>query len=98
MKIKVEDLFKAAILDLGVSEIHPLHKAMLEECCENAIENEQGVTDLPTLIYAVRVAFITCNSMMKGTIKAALSEADLVTINYRGLSIHFDSHSPYIQD
>ena len=93
----IESLLQESIKDLKVSELHLLHKAMLEECCENALNNDQGITELPTLVYAVRVAFLTCNNMMKNTINTALQHADIVNLNYRGLHFQFDKSSPFLQ-
>lgn len=58
----------------------------MEECCENAINNSQKLEDKDTLIYVVRIAFLTCDSTLKGTLKGALqcSDADGITLNYRG--------------
>lgn len=98
MEISSSQLLDAALADLNISQLHPLHKAMLEECCENALANEQGVTDLPTLIYDVRVSFLTSNILMKGTVKAGLGHGDVVNINYRGVETSFDKNSKFIQD
>lgn len=97
MDITATQLFDAAIADLG-AEVHPLHQAMLEECCENALNNEQGVTDLKSLVMAARVAFLTCNTMLKGTIKAALEHGDTVNLNYRGVQVSFDKNSKYLKE
>lgn len=80
-----DELYKMVIEQLPIKEIHPLHKAILEECCENALNNPQNVTDTGTLIYAVQVAFLTCTSTLKGTLAASLelAAADQVTLNYR---------------
>ena len=80
-----DGLYKMVIEQLPIKEIHPLHKAILEECCENALNNPQNVTDTGTLIYAVQVAFLTCTSTLKGTLAASLelAAADQVTLNYR---------------
>jgi len=91
----VQELLDLVLADIKI-ELHPLHRAMFEECCENAVNNEQGITDVDTLVYSARVAFLTCNSMFKNTIKAALEYADVVTYNYRGLSLVIDKNSPLV--
>ena len=80
-----EELYREVIGHLPIEEFHPLHKAMIEECCENALNNPQNITDKDTLIYPVQVAFLTCNSTLKGTLAASLeaANADQVTLNYR---------------
>jgi len=78
-----EELYNLTLEKLPVTEIHPLHKAIMEECCENAIENPQNITDSDTLVYAVQVSFITAISALKGTLKGALELGDQVTLNYR---------------
>ncbi len=35
---------------LGIEKIHPLHSLILDECCENALEND---VPIETLIHAV---------------------------------------------
>ena len=79
-----EELYKLTFEKLPIKEIHPLHKAIMEECCENAINNPQNVTDSATLVYAVQVSFITALSALKGTLLGALKLGDQVTLNYRG--------------
>lgn len=87
------ELYESVIGSLNLNEIHPLHKAMLEECCENALENKQNVEDLETLKFAVQVSFITCLSTLKGTISASLEFADNVKLNYRGQTFNIPKNS-----
>lgn len=94
----VEELLELSVATIGIEIIHPLHKAMLEECCENALANEQGITDKEILVQSVMIAFVTCNSMLKGTIKAGLEHGDIVNLNYRGLSFTIDKESPLIKN
>lgn len=85
-KMTADELYKKVVGQLPIKELHPLHKAIMEECCENAINNPKNVTNLDTLVYAVQVAFLTCNSTLQGTLQASLNmaDADQVTLNYRG--------------
>ena len=94
-----EELYQAVLDKLPNKSIHPLHKAMMEECCENSINNPQNVTDRNTLISAVQIAFITCNSILKGTLEASLklANADQVTLNYRGQSFIIPKNSPLLK-
>jgi len=80
------ELYQSVIGHLPIKEIHPLHKAMMEECCETALQNKQGVVDKKTLILSVQIAFMTCNTTLKSTLNASLkmANADQVTLNYRG--------------
>ena len=53
------ELYKNVIGHLNLTEIHPLHKAIIEECCENALANKENINELQTLIFAVQVSFLT---------------------------------------
>ncbi|WP_157886717.1 hypothetical protein [Hymenobacter sp. PAMC 26628] len=48
-----QELYARVIEKITVTAIHPLHKAVLEECCENALANKQGVTDEATLLWVL---------------------------------------------
>jgi len=87
------ELYQSVVEELNLNEIHPLHKAIIEECCEGALENKQGVKDLETLKFAVQVSFITCLSALKGTIIASLEFADNVNLNYRGQTFNIPKNS-----
>lgn len=93
------DLYNEALKKLPIQEIHPLHKAMLEECCENALKNEQGVTDLKTLIFAVQVSFVTCEKALKATLKTSVQGfgADGVTLNYRRQTFSLPLESSFLK-
>ncbi|MFN8310779.1 MAG: hypothetical protein U0T73_12520 [Chitinophagales bacterium] len=92
-----DDLYREAVGYLPIKELHPLHKAMVEECCENALNNPQNVTDKDTLVYAVQVAFLTSNSTLKGTLTASLeaANADQVTLNYRNQTFIIPKNQRY---
>jgi hypothetical protein len=94
-----DELYKKVLEQLPIKEVHPLHKAIMEECCENALNNPQNVTDPDTLVYAVQVAFLTCNSTLKGTLAASLelADADQVTLNYRNQTFIIPKNSPLIK-
>lgn len=76
-------LYESVLKHLNLVQIHPLHKAIIEECCENAIKSQEEIKELETLIFAVQVSFLTCLSALKGTLVASLKFADTVTLNYR---------------
>lgn len=94
-----DELYKMVVGQLPVEQLHPLHKAMMEECCENALNNPQNVIDPDTLIFAVQVAFLTCNSTLKGTLTASLklANADQVTLNYRNQTFIIPKNSALIK-
>lgn len=94
-----KELYNAVLEELPIQEIHPLHKAMLEECCENALANKQGVTDLKTLIFAVQVSFVTCEKALKATLKTSVEsfKADGVTLNYRGETYSLPLESSFLK-
>lgn len=92
------ELYQSVIKNLSSTQIHPLHKAILEECCENAVENNNQL-DSETLIYAVGLAFLTCDSTLKATMKAALksNNADGITINYRNQTFDISKNSAFLK-
>ncbi len=84
-KMTPEELYNSVIDDFPITDLHPLHKAMMEECCETALQSNPEITDKKTLTLAVQVAFLTCNSTLKATLNSSieLADADQVTIDYR---------------
>lgn len=95
-----EELFKQVLTDLPIKEIHPLHKAMMEECCETALKNPENFKNTDTLINSVRIAFITCNSVLKGTLQGSLKsfDANQITLNYRNQTFIIPDNSPLLKD
>ena len=87
------ELYKNVIGHLNLKEIHPLHKAIFEECCENALANKENINELQTLVFAVQVSFLTCLSALKGTFVASFEYADNVTLNYRGQTFEIPKNS-----
>lgn len=92
------ELFNAVIEKLPIPEIHPLHKAMMEECCENAI-NSNAEKDLETLIPIVHLAMLSCDSLLKGLLKGSLesTDADFVKLNYRNQTFTIPRDSPFLK-
>jgi len=95
-----EELYEQVIKDLPIKEIHPLHKAMMEECCEIAMKNPDNLKDLAALILSVRMAFVTSNSVLKGTLQGSLKsfDANRVTLNYRNQTFIILENSPLLKD
>ncbi|AOR27281.1 hypothetical protein FORMB_02190 [Formosa sp. Hel1_33_131] len=100
--MEVKELYDLVTKDfddkIPLENIHPLHKAMLEECCENALNNPQKVESQDTLKYAVQIAFFTCIETLRGTLKAGLEFADTVNLNYRNQSFTITKDSPFLKD
>ncbi|WFB65504.1 hypothetical protein [Chryseobacterium sp. WX] len=92
-------LYQIVIEKLPISEIHPLHKLILEESCENAINNSQNIEDKDTLIYAAQVGFLTGSSALKGTLKGTFESGNVeqITLNYRGGSFTIERNSPFVK-
>lgn len=90
-----QDLCARVVQQLNLTAVHPLHKAILEECCENALANEQGVTDEAQLQYAVQVAFLTSLQVMQGVVRGSLeaAHADQATLQYRGQTFVIPANS-----
>ena len=87
------ELYENVVGNLNLKEIHPLHKAIFEECCENALANKDDIKELKTLIFAVQISFLTCLSALKGTLTASFEYADNVTLNYRGQTFEIPKNS-----
>ncbi len=92
-----KDLFRLTLKDLRIDNLHPLHKAMIEECCEKVVEDQQNISDTETLLHAVRLAFIVSNSMFKSMTNALLTQADIINLNYRGINFTIDANSPLLR-
>lgn len=94
-----EELFQSTINELSITNIHSLHKLMMEECCERALQDNLEVIDTNTLVFAVRVAFLTCNSALKATLNSSLesTNADQVTLNYRGETFIISKDSNFLK-
>lgn len=95
----VYELYKEVLGNLFNKELHPLHKAVLEECCENVLKNTQNLKEKETLVYAVQVAFLTCNSILKGTLTSSLeaANAEQVSLNYRNQTFIIPKNSPLLK-
>ncbi|HMG16297.1 MAG TPA: hypothetical protein VK590_12655 [Saprospiraceae bacterium] len=93
-----EELYVHVINQTKVNAIHPFHKALLEECCENAANNPDGVTDPTALLIGVGVAFISAKSSLKSILLAAFEQtsANEVTLNYRNQSFVIPENSPLL--
>jgi hypothetical protein len=78
----------------GVVKIHPLHDLMIDECCESAL-NLPGTDEIHLL--SVKIGFVTANATLIGILKASLTQADTVTLNYRGQTFIIDNNSPILQ-
>jgi hypothetical protein len=59
-----KELYYRIISQLQLDTIHPLHKAILEECCETALNNKQSDIDEKQLVFGVQLAFLTSNSIL----------------------------------
>ncbi|CAG5082220.1 hypothetical protein [Parvicella tangerina] len=96
--MKIDELYQKVIEGLPTKELHPLHKAIMEECCENALNNSQKISDLDTLVDVVHLAFLTCNTTLKGTLLGSLEavNADQVTLNYRDQTFIISRNSPLL--
>lgn len=69
---------------MNVENIHPLHKAIMEECCENVL-SQQDKSDNLLLVAMVQAKFSSSLPVLQGILRAALQvgNADQVTLNYR---------------
>ena len=95
-----EDLYEQVFKDLPIGDIHPLHKAMMEECCETALQNPNNLKDLDALVFAVRTAFVASNNVLKVTLRSSLNSfnADQITLNYRNQTFIIPKNSSLLKD
>ncbi|RTQ45851.1 hypothetical protein EJV47_23770 [Hymenobacter gummosus] len=98
--MKYHELYDSIVQKLNLTTIHPLHKALLEECCENAVANEQGVTDPEQLRYAVYLAFSAALPALKGVLRGSIeaAQADQATLQYRGQKFVIPADSDFLKD
>jgi hypothetical protein len=97
--VNYQDLYNDVVQKLNLTSVHPLHKAILEECCENALANEQGVTDLLSLKQAVYLAFPVALAVMQGVVRGSLeaAHADQVNLQYRDQTFVISSDSSILK-
>jgi hypothetical protein len=97
--LTADELFKLVITKLPIKELHPIHKALMEECCENALANPNNITDPDTLVFAVQVAFLTCDSTLKELLSTSLKSTDAsqVTLNYRNQTFIIPENSSLLR-
>lgn len=95
-----EELYTKAIQSLKIKEMHPIHKAILEECCERAIENSTTSLEVDTLLSIIYVAFKTSDTSLRAALSAAkkIGNADQITLNYRGQSFIIQRDSYWLDE
>lgn len=99
-----EQLFDKIILlqeemlpDMKMAEIH---KAVLMEACENAIngKSDEPLSESMLMLVAVRALEVSIE-MLKGLILGAIQgfNGDTVNLNYRDQTFHFDRNTPFVK-
>lgn len=93
-----QELYEKVLTDFNLEKIHPLHQAIMEECCENVLNNPETLEE-KDLTSAVKIAFYTSNEVLKGTLKGSLeaANADKINLNYRGQSFEVGKDSPLLK-
>ena len=69
-------------------ELSTLHKAILMECCEHAVENNENLNN-ETLMVVAATALEVSVAIMAGTVEGALSIGTPAIITYRGVKYRF---------
>jgi hypothetical protein len=84
---------------LGENVISPLHKAMIEECCERGLEAANDSVEEKELILSVQIGFVTADKALKGLVEGLQKDqnADTCTINYRGQSFVIDKNLKHLR-
>ncbi len=88
-----EKLYQMVIAQFPIKEIHPLHKAIIEECCENAVNEQHHDLETETLIYTVNVSVMSVISTLQASWKGAFEFVDTITLNYRNQTFVIDKNS-----
>ena len=98
IKMTSQELYKKVLLDFNLEKIHPLHQAIMEECCENVLNNPEKL-DEESLASAVKIAFYTSNEVLRGTLRGSMEVAnsDQITLNYREQSFEIGKDSPLLK-
>lgn len=96
-EITTNELLEAVLANLPVQTIHPIHKAMLEESCEHVLKKKHEFGSTEEMEKAVHLSFLVLNPMFQSTMKAMLEQADMVTIDYRGIKEVLTSESPILK-
>lgn len=96
-EINANELLEAVLANLPVQEVHPIHKAMLEEACEHVLKKRNEFDSMEEMVKAVHLSFLVLNPMFQSTMNAMLEQADTVTINYRGVKDVLTSESPILK-
>lgn len=78
-----EDLYISVFDSLPIKSIHPLHKAILEEACENVIASKELPLDRSDLILAAKMGFIAGTKTLESVLRAGFEKGDQITLNYR---------------
>jgi hypothetical protein len=94
------ELYSKILAKLPITTIHPLHQAILEECCENVLANNQGITDPDQLILGVYTGFLAALAAAKSIVKSAITttEAEQATLQYRGQTFIISATSSFLQE
>ena len=90
-----KDLLTAVIESLPIKGIHPLHMAVLEECCEHIEKSEIDSTDRKAQILAVQTSFLASEAVLKGAIKGLVRASNdaVINLNYRGRTFKIEEGS-----
>ena len=91
-------LYELVTSKLTIEAIHPLHRAMLEECCEHALASTE--LDTQSMVIGAQIAFLECEKMLRAALKASADglNADEITLNYRGKTFIIKQGSPFLKD
>ncbi|GGB64337.1 hypothetical protein GCM10007424_00260 [Flavobacterium suaedae] len=95
--LTTNQLYELVTDQLTIEAIHPLHRSILEECCEHVLANTN--LDTQSIVIGVQVAFLACERTLRTTLKASLDSfnADEITLNYRGKTFIIKKDSPFLK-
>ena len=71
-----KELLRLVTEKIPIDNLHPLHVAVLEKCCEVTLKSNSEITDQETLVLAVQIAFLTSNETLRSTLNSSIKSAN----------------------
>jgi hypothetical protein len=92
-------LLQLVLRHIKIEKVHPLHEAMLEECCENVIQSDMDHEKEKLMIGVVILAFTTSESIMRASLKSTMQafDGDQITLNYRNQVFLIQKDSAFLK-
>jgi hypothetical protein len=82
-----------AIFNSFVGDIHPIYKAILEECCKAVFARPPLYTEFPEMARVVMVAFNAATKVLRATMR---DKGDTVELHFRGEDFVFPKGAAFL--